>query len=185
MKITAIGGSLRPRSYAYQALRVALSHIQESTVQTQLIDLRALNLPFCDGGTHYPAYPDVETFRQDVKSSAGLLIATPEYHGSVSGVLKNAIDLLDENHLAGKVVGLIGVVGGVHSTNALNTLRTICRQLHCWVLPEQVVIAHAESCFNEQGELVDQQIEKRLFHLANRLVEMAVKLSDRRERFVL
>ncbi|WP_068470172.1 NADPH-dependent FMN reductase [Candidatus Protochlamydia phocaeensis] len=176
MKIIAIGGSLRPHSYTYQILNLALKEIPDKDIQTQLIDLRQLNLPFCQGGNDYPAFPDVEKFRQTVRSSSGILLATPEYHGSVSGVLKNALDLLDEEHLAGKVVGLIAVVGGVHSTNAINTLRLICRQLHCWVLPEQIVIPHAETSFNAEGELTDLHLQERLSKMVQHLIEFSKKI---------
>lgn len=176
MKIVAIGGSLRPHSYTYQALQVALSSIHNPAIQTELIDLRTLQLPFCDGSSLYTAFPDVEIFRQKVKSASGILLATPEYHGSLSGVLKNALDLLDIEQLGGKAVGLIAVVGGVHSTSALNTLRLICRQLHCWVLPDQLIIPHAASSFDVNGQLIDKELEERLSKMTHYLVEIAEKL---------
>jgi FMN reductase len=176
MKITAIGGSLRPQSYAYRILEDALKQITDDSIQTELIDLRKFSLPFCQGELSYPAFPDVERLRQQVKLSTGLLIATPEYHGSISGVLKNALDLLEDEHMTGKVVGLIAVVGGVHSTNAINTLRLICQQLHCWVLPEQVIIPYVESSFKSTGELVDSDLQKRLYKMVHHLVEASKKL---------
>lgn len=176
MKIVAIGGSLRLHSYTYQALQIALNSIQNPAIQTELIDLRTLQLPFCDGSGQYEAFPDVEIFRQKVKSASGVLLATPEYHGSISGVLKNALDLLDIEQLEGKAVGLIAVVGGVHSTSALNTLRLICRQLHCWVLPDQLIIPHAADSFDVHGQLFDKQLEERLSKIVYHLVDMADRL---------
>ena len=111
-----------------------------------------------------------------IQSSTGLLLATPEYHGNISGVLKNALDLLELKHMEGKVAGLIAVVGGVHSTNALNAMRLICRQLHCWVLPEQIAIPHAETSFDANGRLRDQEVEKRLDQLVDHLVAASWKL---------
>ncbi len=176
MKIVAIGGSLRPHSYTYQALQIALNSIQDPAIQTELIDLRTLHLPFCDGSSLYTDFPDVDLFRQKVKSASGILLATPEYHGSLSGVLKNALDLLDIDQLEGKAVGLIAVVGGVHSTNALNTLRLICRQLHCWVLPDQLIIPYAATHFDANGQLIDKQLEERLLKMTHYLVEIADRL---------
>lgn len=171
MKIIALGGSLRAHSRSYSAIKLALRRIEARHVETELVDLRQLRLPFCNGESLYPSFPDVERLRESVRSASGILIATPEYHGDISGVLKNALDLLDEEHLAGKVVGLIAVVGGVHSTNALNSLRLICRQLHCWVIPEQMVIPHAEEGFDAMGELKDPALEQRLDLLVERLVK--------------
>lgn len=177
MKIVALGGSLRAQSLTYRALELGCKKIEAHQVLTEMIDLRKLHLPFCNGEPFYPDYPDVEKFRETVSNASGLLLATPEYHGNVSGVLKNALDLLEEEHLSGKVVGLLAIVGGVHSTNALNTMRLICRQLHCWVLPEQIVIPYAEESFDENGELKDKDLEKRFDQLVNHLVGATRKLS--------
>ena len=173
MKIIALGGSLRPHSRAYSALKLALRRIEAHHVETELVDLRQLRLPFCNGESFYPGFPDVERLRESMLSASGILIATPEYHGDMSGVLKNTLDLLEEEHVAGKVAALIAVVGGVHSTNALNSLRLICRQLHCWVIPEQLVIPHAEESFDAMGELKDPQLEVRLDLLVEHLIKAA------------
>lgn len=177
IKIAALGGSLRPQSVAYHTLELALEKIEIQGIETELIDLRKLNLPFCNGEPFYPHYPDVERLRQSIQSAKGLLLATPEYHGNISGVIKNALDLLEEEHIAGKVIGLIAVVGGVHSTNAINTMRLICRQLHCWVLPDQLVIPYSEESFNTQGEFKDKQVEERLEKMVGHLVAAVRKLS--------
>lgn len=177
MKIAAIGGSLRSGSYTYQILDLSLRKIEARGVSVELIDLRKLKLPFCDGGVDYPDYPDFEKLKQAVQSSQGLLISTPEYHGSVSGVLKNALDLLDEEDLRGKVVGLISVMGGTSSTNAVNTLRLICRHMHAWVIPEQVVIPYAADSFDRLGKLTDPIIDQRLTGMIESLLDTCRKLS--------
>lgn len=174
MKIVALGGSLREGSYTYQILNLAIQKIDRE-VDVELIDLRALRLPFCNGNTHYPDYPDVERLRHSIQSAHGLLLATPEYHGSLSGVLKNALDLLEDKNIEGKLVGLIAVVGGVHSTKALDTLRMVCRQLHCWVLPEQIIVSSAEDSFDEKGGLKDHLLEQRLDHFIEHLVAASRK----------
>ena len=94
VKIVGIGGSLRPKSYTYQALKLAAERVQVLGASVEILDLRTMQLPFCHGGDDYPDYPDVERLRQCVKEADGLILATPEYHGSVSGVLKNALDLM-------------------------------------------------------------------------------------------
>lgn len=162
MKIIGIGGSLRPESYTYQALSLAIDLVKShKDVEGELVDLRKLHLPFCDGSVSYPDYPDLQKFRETVNKAQGIIIATPEYHGHLSGVLKNALDLLDEDHMKGKVVALLAIVGGLHSNNAINSLRLICRQLHCWVLPEQMIISNAEESFKD-GKLIDPSINLRL-----------------------
>lgn len=177
MKIVGIGGSLRQNSQTHQALKLALRHVEGLGVEGELIDLRTLHLPFCDGSADYPSHPDVAKFRDKVSGANGFIVATPEYHGSLSGVLKNALDLLEEGHVEGKVFLLIGVLGGEHSTNAVNTLRTICRHLHAWVIPEQLVIPNAYQAFDSAGELVDGSLTKRLHKCVQSLVDNTRRLT--------
>ncbi|MHA2275660.1 MAG: NADPH-dependent FMN reductase, partial [Candidatus Kariarchaeaceae archaeon] len=96
-------------------------------------------------------------------NAQGLIIGSPEYHGSYSGVLKNLLDLLGFKEFEGKMIGLVGISGGsLGAANTLNGLRTIGRQLHGWVLPGQVSIPRASSAFEDNGQLIDKKLEERL-----------------------
>jgi FMN reductase len=176
VKLVGISGSLRAQSHSYQALEQIGQRLQALGAQVELLDLRALNLPFCDGGDEYADYPDVERLRATVKASDGLVLVTPEYHGSVSGVLKNALDLMSFEHLDGKVVGMASVLGGQSNNNALNDLRVILRWVHAWVIPEQVAIGQAWQAFGQDGKLVDAKLSQRLDGFAESLVKATEKL---------
>jgi NAD(P)H-dependent FMN reductase len=178
VKIVGINGSLRPGSYSAMALEVAISRVQGLGVETEIIDLRKLSLPFCNGGDDYSDYPDVAKMQQTVKSAAGLILATPEYHGSVSGVMKNALDLMSFEELSGKVAGLISVLGGQSNSNALNDLRIILRWVHAWVIPEQIGLGQAWKVFNEEGKILDEKLSQRFDAFARSLVDNTRKLND-------
>jgi FMN reductase len=178
IKIVGINGSLRPGSYSAMALEVAISRVQALGVETEIIDLRKLSLPFCNGGDDYSDYPDVAKMQQTVKSAAGLILATPEYHGSVSGVMKNALDLMSFEELSGKVAGLISVLGGQSNSNALNDLRIILRWVHAWVIPEQIGLGQAWKVFNEEGKILDEKLSQRFDAFARSLVDNTRKLND-------
>jgi NAD(P)H-dependent FMN reductase len=178
IKIVGINGSLRPGSYSAMALEVAISRVQGLGVETEIIDLRKLSLPFCNGGDDYSDYPDVAKMQQTVKSAAGLILATPEYHGSVSGVMKNALDLMSFEDLSGKVAGLISVLGGQSNSNALNDLRIILRWVHAWVIPEQIGLGQAWKVFNEEGKILDEKLSQRFDAFAASLVDNTRKLND-------
>ncbi|MFM6896654.1 MAG: NADPH-dependent FMN reductase [Microcystis panniformis] len=177
IKIVGINGSLRPGSYSAMALEVAISRVGALGVETEIIDLRKLSLPFCNGGDDYSDYPDVAKMQQTVKSAAGLILATPEYHGSVSGVMKNALDLMSFEELSGKVAGLISVLGGQSNSNALNDLRIILRWVHAWVIPEQIGLGQAWKVFNEEGEILDEKLSQRFDAFARSLVDNTRKLN--------
>lgn len=177
VKIVGITGSLRPGSYSALALEQAVNRVKALGAEVEILDLRDLKLPFCDGGDEYPDYPDVEILREKVKAADGLILATPEYHGSLSGVLKNALDLMSFEHLSGKVTGLISVLGGQSNSNALNDLRVIVRWVHGWVIPEQVAIGQAWQAFDKEGKLTDEKLAKRFDNFAQSLVDNTAKLT--------
>ncbi|MEM8780029.1 MAG: NADPH-dependent FMN reductase [Cyanobacteria bacterium P01_G01_bin.49] len=176
VKFAAINGSLRPDSYSAKAIQVAIARIEALGGEVEFLDLRTMNLPFCDGGKEYSDYPDVKKLRQIVKAADGLILGTPEYHGSVSGVIKNALDLMSFDELSGKVAGLISVLGGQTNSNALNDLRLIMRWVHGWVIPEQIAIGQAWQAFNEEGKLLDEKLSQRFDSFATSLVENTRKL---------
>lgn len=180
VKIVGFAGSLRSESYSQQALQVIAQRVAALGAEVELIDLRSLTLPFCDGSSDYPGYPDVHRLQQAVRAADGIILVTPEYHGSVSGVLKNALDLMGFEEFTDKVTGFISVLGGQANSNALNELRTIMRWVHAWSIPEQVAIGQAWKVFDANGNLQDETLSKRLDDFARSLVENTQKLRGHR-----
>ena len=176
VKVVAIGGSLRSGSSTYQALQQAADRLTALGAEVTLLDLRTMNLPFCDGGDDYSNYPDVNRLQNAVKAADAIVLASPEYHGSVSGVLKNALDLMGFEEMAGKVTGLISVLGGQANSNALNDLRLIMRWVNAWVIPEQIGIAQAWQAFDDDGKLLDEKLANRFDRFAQSLVDNTRKL---------
>ncbi|NJK70229.1 MAG: NAD(P)H-dependent oxidoreductase [Microcoleus sp. CSU_2_2] len=176
VKIVGIGGSLRAGSYSQMALNIASQRAAALGAEVEVLDLRSLHLPFCTGDNDYHQYPDVEKLQNTVKEADGLILATPEYHGSVSGVIKNALDLMSFEHLDGKVVGSISVLGGQVNSNALNDLRVILRWVHAWVIPEQIAIGQAWKAFSPEGKLLDKKLSERFDGFAQSLVDNTQKL---------
>ena len=177
VKIVGIVGSLRTDAYSGLALQQAINRVQALGAEVEILDLRDMNLPFCDGGSDYPNHPDVEVLRDKVKAADGLILATPEYHGSLSGVLKNALDLMSFEHLSDKVTGLISVLGGQSNSNALNDMRIIVRWVHGFVIPEQIAIGQAWQAFDSEGKLKDAKLAERFDGFAQSLVDNTIKLA--------
>jgi FMN reductase len=176
VKIVGMAGSLRSDSYSQIALKVALQKVQDLGAEVELLDLRQMQLPFCDGGDEYPQYPDVKRLQDAVSNADALILVSPEYHGSISGVLKNALDLMSFDQLSGKVAGFISILGGQSNSNALNDLRVILRWVHAWAIPEQVAIGQAWQAFTPEGTISDEKLSKRLDLFAQSLVENTRKL---------
>jgi FMN reductase len=175
IQVVGLCGSLRPGSFTRMALQVALAGAQEAGAQTRLLDLRQYHLLFCDGKEDERAYPqDVFTLRADVRAAQGIILATPEYHGGYSGVLKNALDLMGFEEFEGKMLGLVGVSGGgMGAFGALNNLRAVGRALHAWVIPEQASIPEAWKVFEASGSLTDRALETRLKEVGRQVARFA------------
>ncbi|MGH2416570.1 MAG: NADPH-dependent FMN reductase, partial [Microcystaceae cyanobacterium] len=94
----------------------------------------------------------------------------------VSGVLKNALDLMGFEELSDKVTGLISVLGGQANSNALNDLRVIMRWVHAWVIPEHIAIGQVWKVFDEEGKLLDEKLSQRFDQFAQSLVDNTRKL---------
>lgn len=174
--IAAICGSMRgPESFTLRVLKVAADAIRErgdgDTVD--LIDLGELVLPLRNGPDDRPDHPATVDLKARVKRADAILLASPEYHNSFSGVLKNALDLLSSEELRGKLFGLLGVGGGeAGAINTLGHLRYVVRGVGGWSLPAQVSIANAWKAF-DGDRLKDPDIDERLRFFVKELCRFA------------
>jgi NAD(P)H-dependent FMN reductase len=175
LRVVAISGSLRAGNLTRRSLEIALRGAAGEGAVTELLDLSALELPFCDERRDEASYPpDVARLRRAVGRAHGILLGSPEYHGSMSGALKNALDLLGFAQLEGKMVGLVAVAGGSQSaTGTLSHMRTICRHLHAWVVPRQVSISRISDAFTSEGHLKDPAHEERLLEVGSDVARYA------------
>ena len=176
IRVVGISGSLRDGSYTRLAVQVALRGAAELGAETSLLDLRDYKLPFCDGRVNEETCPpDVLRLRRDLRAAHGIILGTPEYHASFSGVLKNALDLMGFDEFEGKMLGLVGVSGGrLGAINALNSLRMVGRALHAWVIPEQVSVAEAFRAFDAEGKPRDPRMESALLEVGRQVARFAV-----------
>lgn len=175
IRIAGISGSLRPGSYTRLAVEIALRGAQEVGAATQLIDLSDYELAFCTGRRDEPTYPeDVYRLRREVRAAHGVILGTPEYHGSLSGVLKNALDLMGFEELEGKMIGLIGVSAGtMGASDALNSLRAIGRALHAWVIPQQASVSEVRKVIDATGAVTSADLENRLMEVGRQVARFA------------
>ena len=174
IRITGVCGSMSANGATKKALSVALKGAAELDAETTLLELRDFNLVFYGSVPQDEYPPDVLRLRKALKDSQGIILATPEYHGSLTGVLKNMLDLMRIEDFETKIVGLVGVAGGdIGAINSLNTMKTICRNLHCWVLPQEVSIADSGQVFNDEGTVKDPALEARLLNVGRQVVKFA------------
>lgn len=170
VRVAGIVGSLREESYTRVGLTVALSAAGKAGASTERIELREHDIPSFNADQ--PPAGDVELLARKLRASDAILLGTPMYHGSYSGVLKNAIDHCGFDEFEDKTVGLFAVSGGAFPLTALEHLRSVCRSLNAWVLPWEAAIPRASQVI-EDGEIRDDELRSRVERLGRRAVEYA------------
>jgi FMN reductase len=177
-RVLGVSGSLRPTSKTSLALRAALTALETLGVAGEALELSELPLPLFSGYS----YPEKETgalerLRDRVATHDLVLLASPEYHGTLSGSLKNALDHLPEGCLQGKVVGLIGVAGGsVSPIGTTTSLRSIVRALGGIAAPGELLVTHSKRVFDTQGNLTEPQLQARTVRFAEQLIALGAQL---------
>jgi len=137
-----------------------------------MLDLASYQLKYSDVTT--PPSEGVLRLRNDFQQAHGVVIGTPEYHASFSGILKHALDFLGFEQFEGKIIGLVGVSGGkMGAINALNSLRIVCRSLHAWVVPEQVSVTEASKQFSEDGIPRDPRLRDNLMNVGRQVARFS------------
>ena len=168
--VAGIVGSLREESYTRVALRHALAAAQDAGASTDLLDLRALDLPVYDADAGDAG--DAGALRERVRAADAVLLGTPMYHGSYASPLKVALDYCGFDEFRGKTVGLLATSGGSFPLPALEHLRSVCRSLDAWVLPYQAAVPNARRRIDD-GAFVDGDLADRVARLGERVVRFA------------
>ena len=168
--VAGLCGSLREASRSRVALRHALDAAAARGATTDLIDLRALDLPLFDADDQDAG--DAPELRARIRDADSVVLATPMYHGSYSSPTKTALDYSGFDEFEGVTVGLLAVSGGSFPVTALEHLRSVCRSLDAWVVPHQAAIPKAGNAV-EDGEIVDDDLADRVAVLGERVVQYA------------
>jgi FMN reductase len=178
--VIGIGGTTRIVSATDRALRIALHAAEEAGARTFLFDGTFLSrLPHFDPEGHERNKEQRELVEM-VRRADGLLLASPAYHGGVSGLVKNALDLLEDlesdkrPYLDGRAVGCIATAAGWQACEGtLAALRTIAHALRGWPTPLGVTIKTTDEIFDAAGACLDPKVSKQLVAMAQQVVEFA------------
>ena len=190
LKVVGVGGTLREGSASLGALRRALAAAGEAGAETELLDLRELDLPMYVPGRTLGEYgPGVGRLVEGLRGADALLISTAAYHGTLAGVTKNALDFAqflsggDHPYFDGKVVGLISTAGGEQAgANATGALVHVVHSLRGVVAPLMVQVSKASQRADRTGDITDELYARRLDSLGGLVVDLAGRFAARDER---
>lgn len=177
--IVGIGGTLRDGSSSERALRIALAEAERLGATTRIFAGQLLNLPPYDPADSTRTAEAAEIV-EALREADGVVIATPSYHGSVSGLIKNALDYTEDLrddariYLSDRAVGTIVCAAGVQAMGStLATLRAIVHALRGWPTPFSAVINSAQRPFDVDGKCTDLQVLQQLTLVAEQVVQFA------------
>ncbi len=188
--VVGIGGTLRDGSKGLRALEEALQAAEEAGATTELLDLRELDLPMYEPGKPLEEYgASVERLVEAMRGADALIWSTAAYHGTLAGVTKNALDFTqfmardEKPYLQDKVVGLVATAGGgMAAVNAINAMVNVVHALRGVAAPLSVPIQRSWKAFDEEGNVRDEGVAKRLGALGRLVVEMVTKLGSGSEK---
>lgn len=179
--VIGIGGTTRAGSSTERALRIALAAAEEAGARTDLFAG-----PFL---ARLPIFAPDKQERTDeqrqlvdmMRRADGLIVASPGYHGGVSGLVKNALDLLEDLredkrcYLDGRAVGCIVTAAGWQAAvTTLESLRAIIHALRGWPTPFGATLNTTEKIFDAAGACTDAKVANQLVTVGRQVVEFAL-----------
>lgn len=182
-RIVAIGGTVSIGSTTELALRTAMASAAAHGAEVQLFDGAYLAaLPHYRSSAHAGA--EGREMVEAVRAADGVLFAAPGYHGTISGLVKNALDYLEDlskdarPYLDGRAVGLIATAYGDQATmSTMQTLRSIVHALRGWPTPMGATIRTYPGLFSPDGECLDDRARMQLDMVGQQVVQGATSLS--------
>ncbi len=187
--IVGIGGTTRAGSSTEKALRFALGVAEDRGATTAAFyGTELAQLPM-----YAPEHPEraegAQRLAAQLRRADGLIIASPGYHGSVSGLVKNAVDYIEDlrdderSYLDGLAVGCIATGAGWQAIVAtLSQLRTIAHALRGWPTPLGAAINSTESIFDDTGDVVDARARFQLETVTREVLQFATWKLDATDR---
>jgi chromate reductase, NAD(P)H dehydrogenase (quinone) len=187
LKILAFAGSLREHSYSKRVVKTAVKGAENAGADVTYIDLHDFPMPIYNADDYEKSFDENALKLQRILSeNHGLLICSPEYNGSLSGALKNAIDWTsrpnDEFRMGAAFSGKIGAImtespGGFGGIRCLGHLRSILSILGVNVLPSEIAVGKVHEMFDGNDEtMTDEKMKTLLENLGASLVDTLGKI---------
>src|SRR5919198_3546223 len=169
LHILGIAGSMRQSSYSTQVLKMVLEESKKYKTDTQILELRQVNLPIYDPSASNESNNnnnDIERVGNALKWADSIILSSPDYHGSMSGAMKNFLDYFWEE-FAGKTFAYL-CTSHEKGLTVMDQMRTAVRQCYGWSIPYGVSI-NGEQDFNAKGEIINSILARRINMVARDL----------------
>ncbi|WP_395396190.1 NAD(P)H-dependent oxidoreductase (plasmid) [Novosphingobium sp. BL-8A] len=179
--VVGIGGTLAHDSSTARLLRHALSQCEEAGAEVRLFTSHALEIPFYAPGRNLENAAASELVAA-MREADAVVLSSPGYHGSISGLIKNALDYTEElagdrrPYFDGIPVGLIAAGAGWQGANAtIATLRSIVHALRGWPTPLGIAVNSRQPLFDADGRLIATQVDEQLGAMTRQLMDFVAR----------
>ncbi len=173
--IVGIGGTMTSNSSSERLMRHVLAQCEAAGADALCFDGAALDLPMYGYGT--PRTDKAVALIDGLRRADAVVISSPGYHGTVSGLIKNALDYVEDMakdarpYFEARAVGLISVAAGWQATGTtLATLRSIVHALRGWPTPMAVTVNSVQPVFADDGTVSDPTLLTQLDILAHQMI---------------
>ena len=180
IRIVGIGGTARQDSSSERVVRCALAAAAAEGAETELFDgpfLASLPLYIPD---RTERTDDERRFVEAVRNCDGIIVGTPGYHGSLSGPIKNVLDLLEDlarderPYLDGRAFGSIVTAYGWQACGTtLVAMRSIAHALRAWPTPFGAAVNASGPLFDDGGDCLDPKVADQLATVGRQVTEFA------------
>ncbi|MDR7301756.1 FMN reductase [Haloactinomyces albus] len=181
--VVGIGGSVRSDSQSERALHAVLAGAREAGAKVHAITGSSLVLPFFDPSVTERT-DNAHELVEALRAADGVVIASPGYHGTFSGLIKNALDYVedlreaDRPYLEGRAVGCVGTAYGWQATvTTLQQLRSVVHALRGWPTPLGAAVNSTETRLGPGGECSDPKVVSTLHTVGRQVTDFALRSS--------
>lgn len=172
VNVLGVAGSMREQSYSTRGLKMVLEETKKYNAESYMLEVRKINLPLYDPSEITSDNSSnnnnvLERIITTLRWADVFVLASPDYHGSMSGGMKNFLDYFWEE-FAGKTFGYI-VASHEKGLTVADQMRTAVRQCYGWSMPYNISI-NGEKDFDSKGNLINSALAKRIKMLSRDLV---------------
>ena len=187
VRVLALGGSTAPLASSERALRIAAQAAADLGAEVQFVTGRDLMVPTYDTETDHRS-DEVQHLVEALRRCDGLIVASPGYHGTISGMIKNALDYAEDlrrdarPYLDGRAVGVIAVAHGWQTAvGTLHQLRQVVHALRGWPTPLGCAINDSDRLIGNDVSTTDAAIVRQLQTLGEQVTQFALAQRALRE----
>lgn len=179
--IVGLGGTTRPNSSTEKIIRLVLRAAQEAGAMVHQFTGPELNLPLYAPESAVRC-EQAQAMIQVLRRANGLVLGSPGYHGGISGLVKNALDYVEDMsgdtriYLDGMAVGCIGTGAGWQGANAtLAALRAVTHSLRGWPTPLGIAVNTSDPLFNAEGTCLSDGLQGQATMMASQILAFATQ----------